>query len=1246
MNRLLLIAGSVCAFFSLHIVVRWLPLLRYFVYTFNAGAIIAVLGYGALVFLTVRTAPEEDELSTLKTLKPLPFTHPVAWQAEARALEKLDGHTSDPLYPQSFLISDSISSVLDIIIENFVASWYKSISPDPAFIGHVNKTIRHAVENIRDRLLGLDTVELVVGRIVPLITTHLSDFSTAERTVRGKNLNKNLTESEELDLAIAGKYRDGKLHPAASLAFSDMKLAQQDHLRAMVKKLLPLILPERELKSGVMGILIREIVACAVIAPIMMLLSDPDTWNQLVEAVGKSMLQDRKNVKKLRAALDEHATPRSRRSGDSAGVRVVPFLRLFPTDDERTFERFIRSIRQCNNLSDARRMRNEISSQLKKDSKIKGQDNVYIRRLETGKRLLDQRVAYLSAGSSGAAGSRQPELGPRRSSTQSEPTKLVDILRDSSGLSYFMEHMDRQNRLSLVQFWLVVDGLRNPLEDDIDEDDEQPASTSKWTESDRNDIAQVYEAYFSKKELKISEKTKNDVRVFLKAGSKASPRQYHRARAAILSTQTAVLEEMQNRDLVSFRNSDLYYKYLASDDLASNSTASRNVSAVPQFTRSASWVETPITRDGMDPMLSSRHSFDGQGNSDNMDGWDDGLMSSSIQSLDQNYPTLSSSFDRKGTPDKGIVEAMEAVLNDIVEEKPGMDESKPFRQPSPGPLFMDSPRDSLDGSPIFAESSSAGPFGSNKESLFGISTKRDKGKETPPNIASLGLVNPYARGEVFSDDELFPDENPIPDESEHDEEHHSGNKDDAEDEIHEAAPGDLGLAEAITALTFDIEKLSTQEVVVDSLTRKAELTNNTSELRILRKSKASLQREIRRKELQRQQYIVQESDNSLFGRSRIEITSFIVGKENGKEYALYVIEVHRDGGEHMPAAKWAVARRYSEFFNLHQQLRANFAQVRELDFPRRRVVLHLQKDFLEKRRMALEKYLRSLLVIPDVCRSRDFRAFLSQRSIAPQLHLDPANASDKNQDFITRLYNSISDGMEDVLGNLPLPLPMLDQMSTTSTSMATTALQQHQAALSGVARGGGPLSDAAEAEAELAAFEDAKNGGGGAGGIEQMPFVKPICDLFLETFELNRGSSWLRGRAVVVVLHQLLGGTIEKKVRDQLKSLTHEESILKYISLLKGILSPPPPQPPTPTPAPPKPPRTAKEKLKSKEEAEEILATLVPDMAASVVGRANAAAAGRRLFVAFNNQRLNTSMIFTILDEIMTSVFSELKDAK
>ncbi|KAF8474686.1 PXA domain-containing protein [Kalaharituber pfeilii] len=1221
--RKLLFAGSIGAFFSLHVVVKWLPLLRYFVYTFYAGAVTAILGYIALILLTVRLTRKEEEVSTIQSFKPLPFTHPKSWEEEVKALDNLDASINDPLYAQSFLISDSISSLLDVILENFISSWYRGISADPAFVFHVNNTIRHALGVIRDRVLKVDIVELLVGRIVPLLTNHLSDFSAAERIVRGKHLNKSLTESEELDFAIAGKYRDGKLHPAASLAFSDMRLVQQDHLRAIVKKLLPLVLPENELKSSAVGILVREVVACGVLFPILAMLSDPDTWNQIIEGVGKAALQDRKNVKKLRAALDQHATPRSRRIGaigERGNGRTVPFVRLSPTDDERTFERFIRSIRMCNNLSDARRMRNEISSQLKKDARLKGQDSIYIKRLETGKRLLDQRVAYLSAGSSSGGSLDRP-------CTHIESAKLVDILRDPTGLSYFMEHMDRQNRLSLVQFWLVVDGLRNPLEDDIDE--EEPTTLTNWTESDRNDFAQVYEAYFSKPELNIPERTKNDVRVFLKAGSKATPRQYHKARAAILRMQTSVLEDMQSRDLISFKNSDIYYKYLASDDLASSFKTGAQ-STAPLFPRSASWIESAMTRnDSAEVMMSSRHSFDGQGPSDHYDGWDDGPMSSSIQNLDQIYPQMSIPIYRNGTPDQGIVEAVEAALNDIMEGKPILEE-KEFQQ-SPGFASPESPRGSIDESATALDNGSittSKNVSASRDTLFGFSSSKtkNKGKDTPPSIASLGLVNPYARGEVFSDDELFPDENPIPDsELEHEETHDSGNKDDTEDEIHEAAPGDLGLVEAIAALTYDIEKLNAQEVIVDSLTRKAELTNNTSELRILRKSKASLQREIRRKELQRQQYIVQESDNSLFGRSSIRINSSIVGKENGKEYALYIIEVHREGGEHMPAAQWVVARRYSEFFNLHQQLRANFPQVRDLDFPRRRVVLHLQKDFLEKRRIALEKYLKSLLLIPDVCRSRDFRAFLSQRSIAPQLHLNPTKAGEKGQDFITRLYNSISDGMEDVLGNLPLPLPMLDQLSTTSTGMITAALQQHQAA-NGTT---GPLSDAAEAEAELAAFDNAKP--------EQMPFVKPICDLFLETFELNRGSSWLRGRAVVVVLHQLLGGTIEKKVREQVKAFTQEESVLKYLNMVKEVLM---------QSGAPKLPRTPKEKQKSKNEAAEILATLLPDMAASVVGRANAAAAGRRLFAAFNNQRLNASIMFTILDEILFAAFEELREGR
>jgi sorting nexin-25 len=41
-------------------------------------------------------------------------------------------------------------------------------------------------------------------------------------------------------------------------------------------------------------------------------------------------------------------------------------------------------------------------------------------------------------------------------------------------------------------------------------------------------------------------------------------------------------------------------------------------------------------------------------------------------------------------------------------------------------------------------------------------------------------------------------------------------------------------------------------------------------------------------------------------------------------------------------------------------------------------------------------------------------------------------------------------------------------------------------------------------------------------------FSAPICDLILAIFELNEENSWLRRQAIVIILQQVLGGTIER----------------------------------------------------------------------------------------------------------------------
>ncbi|KAJ9633042.1 uncharacterized protein PV06_02616 [Exophiala oligosperma] len=1214
--------AALAAFIAWGLAVRNLPVLRYLGYAFTLGCVTTLLSVIASITFTSRARARFNDLHSLSS-RPLALLRSDRWRSEIAAFNALRKYQPGHIYDKSFVVSQALDGLIGLALRDFVSSWYGSITKSPVFLNEVDKNIRAALVEIRDRVVNEDMVNVIVSRVVPIMTTHLRDFDQAERVVRGRSLNRSVTESEELELAIAAKYRDGKLHPAASLAYSDTKSIQQDHLRKMLVRILPDLLPSTMMGSRATLVLVKEIVACAVLFPLLQLLSEPDTWNQIVEAYGRTTLQDRKTVRRMRAALDQHTSPMSTTKSS------LELPRLGPNDSERAFERFVRAIRKTKNLSDARRFRNVIASQIQREGMVEGQDPVYLRRLEMAKRVLEQKISKLS----------QTAMIPKATSSQPAPQSntgakphewtMVEIMHTASGLSYFMEYMDRQHKMASVQFWVVVDGFRNPLEDDFG-DEMNPAPQQTWTDADRMDIAQISETYMSKPELNIPRESKDAIRSFLIAGRKATPQQYRAARTAILSAQSAVLEDLEINHLPNFRKSDLYYKFLASAEASAMQprlqtppdAAEQNGITSPNMTTARGGLS--MTRTNSQPgfrpkdlrraavsssdvrSLASSKLFDDaevvkrSGSSGPLfdDGYDTDPLAHSTQSLGQE------SLNGDSVDQRRVIENMEAAMNNIMTDSP-MEEQNAYDD------------DALFGSPV-SGSKSIRTIDSPRGSLD-IQTS-DYTNKSKPSLATLGLVNTASRIGVFSDNDLFPDEEKFI-EDEYADNDDSKNEDVTEDEIHEAAPGDLGLAEAITVLNNDIERLVSQEGVVDALTRKAELTNNVAELRILGKSKASLQREIRRKELQRQQYIVQESDNSLYGRSKISIKSVVVGKEDdGREFALYVIEVHRQAGDQMPAAVWAIPRRYSEFHDLHQKLRRRYPSTRNLEFPRRRMVMKLQKQFLQNRRLALEHYLQQLLQMPDVCRSRELRSFLSQQSISSH---EETNSASNAQDIVSRIYNSVTDGMDEFLGNVSV----LDQLSVAGQNLISAATNQL-----GMGQGEivpldpGPV---AEAEAELQAFEDK----------ELEPFVKPICDIFLETFELNRGNNWLRGRAVIVVLHQLLGGTIERKIREIVKGFTTEDSLLRYIDMIKETMWP------GGGPMRTSKPRTPIEKTKTRTEATMMLATLVPDLAGSVVGRANAQAAARRIAATMNNARLNQHLIFTILDEIVGVLFDPSKKA-
>lgn len=44
-----------------------------------------------------------------------------------------------------------------------------------------------------------------------------------------------------------------------------------------------MILPEREVESPAVAIMVREIVSCAVMVPVFDMLGDPDFWNRIID---------------------------------------------------------------------------------------------------------------------------------------------------------------------------------------------------------------------------------------------------------------------------------------------------------------------------------------------------------------------------------------------------------------------------------------------------------------------------------------------------------------------------------------------------------------------------------------------------------------------------------------------------------------------------------------------------------------------------------------------------------------------------------------------------------------------------------------------------------------------------------------------------------------------------------------------------------------------------------------------------
>jgi sorting nexin-25 len=223
--------------------------------------------------------------SRLSRFLPPSFGQSTIWPGVCayRALEKQ--RPQAPTFVDSKPLQSSFQKVLELGERDFISSWTEQLAPDePALLNTLHHSIsKPLIESLRLRVEKFESSfpSFFLTRLLPVVTDHFASYRKAEAAVRGQDLERNLTETEETRDLLCKSYRQGMLHPAVFFVGG----GDTAYLRKIAELVLPALIPEREYKSGCLRKIMREIVVCSVLKPAIDLFSDPDYLNQSIDAL-------------------------------------------------------------------------------------------------------------------------------------------------------------------------------------------------------------------------------------------------------------------------------------------------------------------------------------------------------------------------------------------------------------------------------------------------------------------------------------------------------------------------------------------------------------------------------------------------------------------------------------------------------------------------------------------------------------------------------------------------------------------------------------------------------------------------------------------------------------------------------------------------------------------------------------------------------------------------------------------------
>ena len=1101
------------------------------------------------------------------------------------------------LYPDNFVINDTVNNIIDLILRDFVESWFKKISSNKSFLLSIKHEFRFIFRTLESRVVGLDISNLLVHRLIPLINDHIDKIITAHEVIRSTKLTGN-TNKLGNNYLLASNYNRGHLHKGIKIKSEEPLENINIYLSELIDKILPYLLEDNECKSNPARILVRELVSSFVLSPICSMLSDSDYYNQMIVNFISKQMKERNEVKKLRNILHRHSLNSSSSAlAKNKGDNNLLGLELSMKTTKQEYAMILEAIEKSQNENDLLRFKYHLLFRNERIAKV--YPNLLTEDSKPFTSYSKRCNAVIKKINSKLNNSEFSKVKTRKQSTfplisEEEDIKgdmidhsFTEVLSSALRLEYFQVYMQqRDDRKTLLDFWIAAESLRNPLDlkkrysvnqnsDDEIEDDIDLVKTDDEEVEDANDsfsglqpnrsdeIKQIFEKYFDNPVMKIPPKLYYKVSEFIE-GNCTSQTGYSRAKKCILKLQDFEFARMKKSDFIAFKASNLWIELLVEEMLLRKSKTYLNTEniagVVPDIASSAKTEKTKqknIDPSAEDPLST----YD-----DNEDG--------------KNYIDVNTTGKISDT----VVKAVEDALNEIMNEDIKAQEVKKLND-------LTDKRNSR----LISEDLAKDLFGTADDDL---KNEEDTAKvnEVGEEIDSTGKFDVFKATSIDDDTDSSLSE-------------YSIENDDRK------SPFDVqNISCEIERLDSELKRLEKQKLIIKTLLKKAEVINNIPESRILRKSLLSLEKEIKLKTLRKEQYIVQDSENSLYSNSSVTIPECISSKdENGKSYVVYVINVEKSSNKN-PATTWMVTRRFTQFYDLHNYLKSTYPEVSELEFPKKNIVIKfIQGTIVEERRKKLEIYIQQLIQSKKVCSDRVFREFLSSE------HFDITYNNSNNDEIDvsgTKLYNLIST-------QALYPLLSLSNLRESTPEYNSSKKIDDE-------------NNEEDADQTIQITDESEKA---SLKLRDMSFIKPICSLIVTVFHLNSSASWIRGKALVLLFQQVFGSTAEKIIRSNIDGkLRNEETVSTILTSLQLILWP------DGNFRKSRKPRTLHEKHLTNQEANKLLHDYIIDTTSKIFGQAASSDAADTLYMCLQNEILNCHLVLSILDEIFVSLFPEIAD--